>query len=132
MRPGRRKRPARARDHVMDRMTDAELANLIADCLALWGVAGRVAPAEGGISVVDGAGARQTLCTVARAPAERRPARFLLQTASRKAAGRPPQAASSITGLLGGLRDALGAAPAGFGLDVVDPGWEGPPWVEPR
>ncbi len=107
-------------------MTDAELANFVTDCLALWGVAGRVVPAEGGISVVAGEITRTTLCTVARAPAERLPARYLLQTAARGAAGRPPQAASSITGLLGGLRDALGAAPAGFGLDVVESPWLGP------
>ena len=102
-------------------MTDAELANLIADCLVVWGVRGRVGPGEeGGIAVA----AEEMLCTVRRAPAERRPARFLLQTAAREAAGRPPRAASSITGLLGGLRDGLGAEPAGFGLDVVEPPWE--------
>ncbi len=109
------------------RMTDAELANLIADCLVLWGVAGRVVPGAGGISVLAG----EIACTLTRTPAEQRPARFLLQTAAREAAGHPPQAASSITGLLGGLRDVLGAEPPGMGLDVAEPPWEplgaGPP-----
>jgi hypothetical protein len=118
--------------HGMDRMTDSELANLVADCLVLWGVAGRVVAAEGGIAVVADAPGRTTLCTVARAAAERRPARFLLRTAARAAAGRPAQAASSITGLLGGLREALGAEPAGMGLDVAEPIWAEPSRTGPQ
>jgi hypothetical protein len=98
-------------------VTDAELANLCQDCLAVWGVAGRVVPGEGGISVAaDG-----VVCTIARAPPERRPARWLMQTDARAAAGKPPQAANSITGLLGGLRDAVGAEVSGPGLDVAIP-----------
>ena len=98
-------------------MTDAELANLLKDCLAVWGVSGRVVLAGETISlIVDGAA-----CMVSRAPPERRPVGGLLQTEARATAGKPPQAANSITALLGGLRDAVGAEPAGPGLDVVIP-----------
>lgn len=103
-------------------MSNAELANLVIDCLAVWGVEGRVVATEAGI-FVNGAG---TSCTIAPASAERRPARWLLQSERRAASGRAPQAASSITGLLGGLRAALGADAPGPGLDVVDTEWTEP------
>ncbi len=103
-------------------MTDAELANLLSDCLVVWGVEGRIVAADDGIVVR----AADTSLIVARAGPERRPARWLLQTERRAASGRPPQAASSITGLLGGLRSALSADAPGPGLDVVDPEWDGP------
>lgn len=105
-------------------MTNAELANLVTDCLAVWGVEGRVVATEAGISV-DGAG---TSCTIARTSPEQRPARWLLQSERRAASGRAPQAVSSITGVLGGLRAALGADAPGPGLDVVDPEWDAPEW----
>jgi hypothetical protein len=98
-------------------MTDAELANLLKDCLVVWGVSGRVLPTAEGISVIVDAAE----CMVWRAPPERRAARWLLQTEARAVAGKPPQAANSITGLLGGLRDAVGAYVAGPGLDVAIP-----------
>ena len=104
-------------------MTDAELANLLADCLVVWGIDGRIVSAEDGISVH----AAGTSCTVARAGPERRPARWLLQTEKGAVTGRPPQAAASITGLLGGLRSALGADAPGPGLDVVVAEWDGRP-----
>lgn len=104
-------------------MTDAELANLLSDCLVVWRVDGRIVAEDSGISVR----AAGTYCTIARAGPERWPARWLLQTERRAAAHRPPQAANSITGLLGGLRSALGADAPGPGLDVVDPDWDGPP-----
>jgi hypothetical protein len=98
-------------------VTDAELANLLTDCLVVWGVAGRVVAGEAGLSVA----AAGRVCTVSRAAIERRPARWLLQTEARAAAGRPPRGANSITGLLGGLRGALGADVPGPGLDVPEP-----------
>ncbi|MDA8048538.1 MAG: hypothetical protein M0002_00735 [Rhodospirillales bacterium] len=104
-------------------MTDAELANLLTDCLAVWGIPGRVVPGESGLCVSAGG----LSCTVGRAAPEQRPARWLLQTAERAAAGRPPAACTSITGLLGGVRDALGADTPGPGLDVVEPEWSRSP-----
>ena len=63
--------------------TDAELAKLLTDCLVVWGVTGRVVPGESGIAVAaDG-----VICTVSRVPTEQRPARWLLQTEARAAAG---------------------------------------------
>lgn len=97
-------------------MSRAELANLLADCLVVWGAEGRCVPEADGIAVIAAAGS----CLVTAAGPERRPARWLLQTEARAAAGRPPQAAHSITGLLGGVREAIGAAMAGSGLDVVE------------
>ncbi len=86
-------------------MTQAELRGLLADALALWGVAGRVAADGGGVAVLV-AGAR---CVVAPADAALRPVRWFVTTPER--AGR---AAASVAGVLGVVRawaeDALRAA----------------------
>jgi hypothetical protein len=68
-------------------------------------VHGRVAAQDDGIAVTAADG----LYLVQRAPADLRPARWFLQTPSRRAAHRPPRAAPSIVALLGALRNALGA-----------------------
>ncbi|MGH7121721.1 MAG: hypothetical protein ACREFP_22480 [Acetobacteraceae bacterium] len=104
-------------------MTDAELANLLSDCLLVWGVVGRIVAQEDGIAV-HGAG---TSCIVRRCGPERRPARWLLATERRAASGRPPEAASSISGLLERLHSALGADAPGPRLAVIEPEWDGPP-----
>ncbi|MGH7067067.1 MAG: hypothetical protein ACREFO_07760 [Acetobacteraceae bacterium] len=104
-------------------MSRAELANLLQDCLLVWGVEGRCVAEADGIAVRAAAGS----CLVMPAGPGRRPARWLLQTATRAAAGRPPQGANSITGLLGGVREAIGAEMPGPGLDVVTADWDTPP-----
>ena len=81
------------------------MRGLIAECLTVWGVQGRVSPcAEGVEIVVDG---RSLL--LRRAQVDMRPMRWLLQTPERRAAGRPPRAAPSIGAVLSALRYALGA-----------------------
>ena len=86
-------------------MSGAELRGLLLDCLALWGIDGRVAAAEVGMEIrtTDG------LFIVQPAPPDMSPVRWLLQTPPRRAAGRPPRAAPSIGALLSALRNALGA-----------------------
>lgn len=96
-------------------MSRAELLNLLQDCLLVWGVEGTCVPEADGIAVRGAAGS----CLVMPAGPERRPARWLLQTAARAAAGRQPVGANSITGLLGGVREAIGAEMPGPGLEVV-------------
>ena len=90
-------------------ITDPEVADLLRDAIALWSVAARVEPADDGAYVHTADGA---VLIVARAPEDARPTRWTLMTPERAAAGRPPRAASSITGLLSALRAALDAAPA--------------------
>jgi hypothetical protein len=86
-------------------MTDAELRNLLQDCMTLWRVDGRVAASDVGMDVrtVDGSFA------VERADPDLSPARWLLHTPARRATGRPPRAAPAIGALLSALRNALGA-----------------------
>lgn len=84
--------------------TQAELANLLADSLALWGVAGRVTPEAAGLRLHH-AGADYTI-TAGQAPV-----RWLLQTPARVAAGRGPRAVPSIVALLTALRAALEVPP---------------------
>lgn len=84
--------------------SQAELANLLADCLALWGVAGRITAGAEGLSLSHAGG----ICTVTRGEP---PVRWLLQTPARLAAGRGPRALPSIVALLTALRDALGVPP---------------------
>jgi hypothetical protein len=86
-------------------MTDAELRNLLQDCLTLWGVAGRVALSEAGMEVRTADGS----FIVERAAPDLRPVRWRLQTPARRATGRPPRAAPAIGALLSALRNALGA-----------------------
>jgi hypothetical protein len=86
-------------------MTDAELRNLLSDCLPLWGIEGRMTATETGMEIrtMDG------LFVVQRAPAELHPVRWLLQSPPRRDAGRLPRVAPSICALLSALRNALGA-----------------------
>jgi hypothetical protein len=88
-------------------MTDSELHGLLRDCLTLWGIKGHVAPGDEGMEVRTMEG----IYLVRRADPELRPLRWLLQTPSRRAAGRPPRAVPSIGALLSALRNALGTAP---------------------
>ncbi len=81
-------------------MTDAEFRALLLDCLALWGLKGRVEAHDTGMQVtVD-----TITLQVERAPAEMRPVRWLLHRRNR-----PPRVAPSIGALLTALRNALGA-----------------------
>jgi hypothetical protein len=84
--------------------SQAELANLLADSLVLWGVAGRIVPDADGLRLRH-AGADYIV--TAGPP----PARWLLHTPARQAAGRGPRALPSITALLTALRAALGVPP---------------------
>ena len=81
-------------------MTNAELRALLLDCLALWGVEGRVEAAEHGLQIAADAGTFQ----IERAPADMLPVRWLLHRPSRA-----PRVAPSIGALLTALRNALGA-----------------------
>ena len=81
-------------------ISDAALRNLLQDCLALWGIAGSVEAGPDGLDIVTAA----ARCGIRRGPA---PTRWFLATPSRT---RP---VPSITVLLSGLRNALGATPAG-------------------
>ncbi len=84
-------------------MTDAELRNLLLDCLKLWDVAGRVTVRQADIAIDTASGA----FTVSRAGGELRPVRWLHNTPERMAAGRPPRATPSIVALLSALRNAM-------------------------
>lgn len=86
-------------------MTDAELRGLLIDCLALWGIDGRVAAGDAGMELRTKVG----LFVVQRATLDLHPVRWLLQTPTRRAANRSARAAPSIGALLSALRNALGA-----------------------
>jgi hypothetical protein len=86
-------------------VTNAELRALLIDCLKLWGVQGSVAADDDGATISTGEGD----VVVQRTVPEMHPARWLLQTPARRAAGRPPRVAPSIVALLSALRNALGA-----------------------
>lgn len=104
-------------------MTDAALANLLADCLLVWGIDGRIVPQEDGIAVH----AANTSCVVRRAGPEQRPARWVLAAERRAVSGRPPELASSISGLLERLHSALGCDAPGPRLTVIEREWDAPP-----
>ena len=87
-------------------MNDAELRALLLDCLALWGINGKITPAESGMDIMTPDGTY----FLQRAAPEIRPVRWLLHTPARRSAGRPPRAAPSIGAMLSALRNALGAA----------------------
>jgi hypothetical protein len=87
------------------RVTNSELRALLVDCLKVWGVQGRVMADGDGVTV----GTDDGDFVLQRAAPEMHPARWLLQTPSRRAANRPPRAAPSIVALLTALRNALGA-----------------------
>jgi hypothetical protein len=84
---------------VSEAISDAALRNLLQDCLALWGIAGSVEAGSDGLEIVTAS----TRCGIRHGPL---PTRWFLTTPART---RP---APSITALLTGLRNALGAAPA--------------------
>ncbi len=81
-------------------MTDAELRALLLDCLALWGVKGRVEALEIGIQIIMDT----TTLQIERAPADMLPVRWLLHRPNRS-----PRVVPSIVALLTALRNALGA-----------------------
>ena len=82
-----------------------DLRGLLGDCLALWGVQGRVVADGEDVSVLTDEGT----FVVEAAARDIRPVRWLLQTPPRRAANRPPRALPSIVALLSALRNALGA-----------------------
>jgi hypothetical protein len=82
----------------------ADLAALLRDCLRLWEVAGKVEADETGVRILRAEGAY----VVSRG---RAPARWLLATPQRTAAGRGARPAASVVALLSTLRAALGVAP---------------------
>ncbi len=84
-------------------MTDAELRNLLTDCLQLWEVEGRVSVREADVAIEAPGG----VFTVARAEPGLRPVRWFYQTPERAAAGRPPRAAPSVVALLSALRNVM-------------------------
>ena len=86
-------------------MTDAELRLLLRDCLTLWDVRGQVTVVDDGIAIDTQDGQY----TLRRAAPDIRPARWLMQTPVRAAAGRPARVAPSIVAALSALRNALGA-----------------------
>lgn len=84
-------------------MTDAELRNLLLDCLKLWEVSGSVVAGETGVAINTPRG----VFTVSRAAPDLLPIRWFYQTPERAAAGRPPRPAPSIVALLSALRNAM-------------------------
>jgi len=82
------------------------LAALLAESLALWGVAGRVAPAAGGCRIEVSGGA---LLLVRPAPERDRPVRWLVSEEAGAAGGVPTPARPclSVAGLLRTLRRAV-------------------------
>jgi len=87
-------------------VTDAELRNLLLDCLTLWGVAAKPVRGAEGWEIETAAG----MFSLAAADLDLRPVRWFLQTPERRAARRPPRAAPSIGAALSQLRNNLGAA----------------------
>jgi hypothetical protein len=85
-------------------VTPAELRDLLADCLAVWGVKGRVEATMQDVVITTAA----EQCTLSPAPGTMRPARWLLQTPERANSGRHPRIASSIAAAISGVRHAVG------------------------
>ena len=90
-------------------MTDAELRDLLRDCLKLWEVAGKVSVQDTSLVIATELGCYP----VTRAGADMRPVAWFYQTSERAAAGRPPRAVPSIVALLAALRNVM----AGTGGD---------------
>jgi hypothetical protein len=86
----------------------SEVCNLLRDCLQLWNVAARIAPATDAIMVHTAGGT----FTLQSAPTDARPVRWFLQTPARAAANRPPRALPSIVAALSALCNALGGGSA--------------------
>lgn len=87
-------------------MTDAQLRSLLADCLVLWDIEGRISARDDGLAIDTPAGT----FGVHRAGIELRPLRWFCQTPERAAAGRPPRAVPSVVALLSALRNAMAGA----------------------
>lgn len=87
-------------------MTDAQLRGLLRDCLSLWDVTAALTPGAEGWEIETEEG----VFSLARADPDLRPARWMVQTPERRAAGRPARMAPSIVAALSALRNALGAA----------------------
>jgi len=87
-------------------VNQADLRNLLRDCLLLWEVDARIDAEADGLAVITATGARYR---VAAADPDLRPARWQLQTPAREAAGRPARMHPSIAALLSALRNELGA-----------------------
>ena len=85
-------------------MTDAELRALLADCLAVWEVRGTVTVTAAGAEIVAG----RKSATLCRADQHDHPARWLMQTPERIAAGRQPRALPSIVAALTAVHAAIG------------------------
>jgi hypothetical protein len=85
-------------------VTIAELRNLLADCVRVWGIEARTTEQEGVLRIA----APDGLFEVWQAPADLRPVRWFLQTPERRSAARPPRAAPSIIAVLSALRNAMG------------------------
>jgi hypothetical protein len=84
-------------------VTDAELRNLLLDCLKLWEVEGKVSVGDDGVAIETPGG----VYSVARAHPDLRPARWFYQTPERRAAGRTGRAAPSVVALLSALRNVM-------------------------
>jgi hypothetical protein len=84
-------------------MTQAQLRNLLLDCLTLWDVKAKVTVRATDLAIDTSLG----LFTVAAAEPDLLPVRWLYQTPERAAARRPPRAAPSIVALLSALRNAM-------------------------
>ena len=87
-------------------MTPAELRALLADSLALWGIAGRVEVLADGVAVIAPGAGR---CVVRPADPALRPVRWFVEMPAAVAAGRGPRAAASIVGVLGAVRSVVEA-----------------------
>jgi len=86
-------------------VTQAELADLLRDCLILWGAKAEMASGDRSVTLATPAGCYE----IAAVAAGLRPARWSLQTPARAAADRPPRMHPSIGALLAALRNELSA-----------------------
>jgi hypothetical protein len=84
-------------------VTDAQLRNLVQDCLTLWEVAGTVTADHAGIFIDTAAGPYR----ISGADPALRPVRWFYHTPERAAVNRPPRAAPSVVALLSALRNAM-------------------------
>ena len=91
----------------------AQVRALLVDCLALWGVSGRVTTDSCGVTITTDEG----IFSLQPAPTDLHPVRWFLRTPEREIANRPPRALPSIVASLSALRNALGGE-AGVRLRV--------------
>jgi hypothetical protein len=86
-------------------VTQAELINLLRDCLTLWGADATPQAHEASVRLTTAGG----YYDITAMPPDLRPARWSLQTPTREAAGRPARMHPSIGALLAALRNELSA-----------------------